>query len=161
MYYASRVIRGHRARKRIVIHYIWVGLTVIFSSTVVAVLSATGVYWSLPLIQGLLYRESSIMGLPSAEQERPTLHLRMDVWVGYLSDLFLRLFCWTRNHLSLMVYPGQSPLTRALPLTILPVNAMLRLPSLSSQTPETFASNRPSYNRPSHILCLLQHATRE
>lgn len=70
MYYASLGIRGQRAPKRIVVHYVWVGLAVIIISTVVAVLSATGVYQSLALIHGLLYMESSIMGFRSAEQER-------------------------------------------------------------------------------------------
>jgi hypothetical protein len=54
-----------------VVHYIWVGLAVILISTVMAVLSATGVYQRLALIHGLPYTESSIMGLRSAEQERP------------------------------------------------------------------------------------------
>jgi hypothetical protein len=72
MYYASRRIRGQSASRRTVIHFMWVGLAVLVISTVLVVLSATGVYRSLALMHGLLYTESSIMGLRSAREVRPS-----------------------------------------------------------------------------------------
>ncbi|SPJ83506.1 uncharacterized protein FTOL_10090 [Fusarium torulosum] len=70
LYRASRGIQGHSTPRRTAVHHIWAGLAVIIISMVLAVLSASGKYPSLGFFQGILYMESSVMGLRPAEQER-------------------------------------------------------------------------------------------
>ncbi|KAH7186353.1 hypothetical protein DER44DRAFT_859197 [Fusarium oxysporum] len=70
MYRTSCGIQRHGIPRRTAVHHIWAGLAVIIISMVLAGLSASGKYPSLGFLQGILFMESSVMGLRPAEQKR-------------------------------------------------------------------------------------------
>ncbi|KAI8401393.1 hypothetical protein FOFC_18262 [Fusarium oxysporum] len=70
MYRTSCGIQRHSIPRRTAVHHFWAGLAVIIISMVLAGLSASRKYPSLGFLQGILFMESSVMGLRPAEQKR-------------------------------------------------------------------------------------------
>ncbi|QKD57635.2 uncharacterized protein FOBCDRAFT_139536 [Fusarium oxysporum Fo47] len=68
--YRTCGIQRHSIPRRTAVHHFWAGLAVIIISMVLAGLSASRKYPSLGFLQGILFMESSVMGLRPAEQKR-------------------------------------------------------------------------------------------